>query len=494
MEKIDRWAYRLYTEGVLHEGLDDLPEAARNYQKAFYAYPDSYEIGYSLANVLYRMRETVQALDVLRTLHPQDLAVLRLTAACYRMAGSMEEAKATYLEILDIEDTDDAAYSFLLSYYQRRNDLDSTVWVYRKVAERQPRNYMLQNEIGKLLALKADYTGAKQAYTKSLEIDSTPANLIAGISLAEIYEISQQPDSALSIFKLALEVSPSNVRIHREIARLYFQQELLTEAIPHIRAISELTPNDLDASRRLGILYFSLDSLEQADSIFTKLVAAGDDEAVNHFYLGQIAIQETDYDRAENEFTKLTESADTVYDSWAGLAFVYRSMGDTAREIATYRTGLEKMKDDQSRMAMLFALGATFEQSGRIDSAIATLERILKIDPDHHQALNYLGYTLADNGLRLEYARGLISQAVEMQPDNPAYLDSYGWVHYQLGNYEDAVEHLEAAVKLDNDPVILDHLGDAYQSLGKMKDARRWWQEALDLQPDNDTIREKLSR
>ncbi|MCH7947088.1 MAG: hypothetical protein IIC66_04745, partial [candidate division Zixibacteria bacterium] len=108
-------------------------------------------------------------------------------------------------------------------------------------------------------------------------------------------------------------------------------------------------------------------------------------------------------------------------------------------------------------------------------------------------SLNFLGYMLADNDNKLEYAKELIEKALELSPENAAYIDSYGWVMFRLGKYNDAVEYLSKAVSLQSDPVIYDHLGDAYNASGNSGDARIWWQKALELEPDNDIIREKLN-
>jgi len=493
-DRIARWAYRRFVDGLLYEGEGELEVAAQHYKTAFEAYPDSYEIGYSYAAVLYRLQKPIEALQAIESFSQKEADLYRLRAACYRSLGDPGKTKNAYMRLLEIEPSDQGAYSFLVSYFQRRNDVDSTIWAYEKIAEFQTENYRLQNELGKLYGLKGDFNNAKRAYRHSLEIMSNPQNVQAAANLAELYELTQQVDSAEIWYEAALEFSPSTVLLHRELARLAFMRDSISKALVHVRAIAELSPRDKEAQRNLAILYFTEDSLQQADSVLSLLVASGESHPTNHYYLGRIAAISEDYDRAISEFTQLTELVDSVYDSWADLAFVYRQMGDTARELSTYRTGLEHMRDPENRTALLYALGAALEHAGQMDSLIVVLELVLKDNPDHHQAMNFLGYVLADRGLRLEYARDLILRAMEQQPNNPAYLDSYGWVQYRLGNFEDAVNYLQTAAGLDNDPVIFDHLGDACHSAGQTDEARVWWQKALEQQPDNDAIKEKLGR
>ena len=125
---------------------------------------------------------------------------------------------------------------------------------------------------------------------------------------------------------------------------------------------------------------------------------------------------------------------------------------------------------------------------------MATFEEIISHDPDHAQSLNYLGYMLADRGEQLDYARDLIGRAVDLSPDNAAFLDSFGWVYYRMGEYEEALKHLQRAVELDIDPVIFDHLGDTFHALGRVDQAKEWWQRALEQEPDNEDIKRKLDQ
>jgi len=101
---------------------------------------------------------------------------------------------------------------------------------------------------------------------------------------------------------------------------------------------------------------------------------------------------------------------------------------------------------------------------------------------------------LAERGERLDYARQLILKALEIMPDNGAYIDSYGWVLYKSGDYPGAVRELKRAAEvITDDPVVFDHLGDAYKAMGDTENARKYWQKALELDSNNDQIRKKLS-
>ena len=126
-----------------------------------------------------------------------------------------------------------------------------------------------------------------------------------------------------------------------------------------------------------------------------------------------------------------------------------------------------------------FTLGALLDASGNREEAVLLMQRAISLNPRNSEALNYLGYTFAEQGIRLEEAESLILRALALEPEDGFYLDSLGWVYFQQGRYARAIEKLERAVELTgNDPTIQEHLGDAYRRMGREAEARRIYQNA----------------
>ncbi len=148
----------------------------------------------------------------------------------------------------------------------------------------------------------------------------------------------------------------------------------------------------------------------------------------------------------------------------------------------------------QDQLATGFLLGAAYERTGQRDRAVAEFRRVLKLDPDFHAAMNYLGYTFAEAGMNLEEALKLVSRAVALDPDNGAYVDSLGWTYFRLGRTDQARGLLERAARLDpEDATLQEHLGDVYVALGQKERARQAYQRSLDLEGGNaEQVRRKL--
>ena len=134
----------------------------------------------------------------------------------------------------------------------------------------------------------------------------------------------------------------------------------------------------------------------------------------------------------------------------------------------------------QEKLTVVFMRGAMLERTKQFDAAEAEFRKVLVMDPDNANALNYLGYMLADRNIRLDEAQKMIGKAVELEPQNGAYLDSLGWVCFRQNRLEEAADYLQRALqKITKDPTVHDHLGDVYFKQGKIREAIAQWQSSL---------------
>lgn len=492
--KIDRRAFHFFSNGIILEGLGDFEGAGEQFKRALQIYPKSYEIRYSLAEIYFRQRKFSDVIELLKVISPEDAQVNQLRGMAYMSNGNQNEAVEAFKDVID-EDPDNLnVYVYLSNYYRRVGDMDNLIDAYENIIRLIPQSYKYFNELASLYAQRGEFDKAKSLFQQSLEINKKEDNISAMLALSELYRMKEKYDSSLTMLHQAVEAAPNDIDANRELAMMYVRSDSLAKALPYAHKTVDLAPLDRTNVRRLAILYYGLDSLTTADSIFTYLVNSGERNAINHFYLGRIAALQKEYQIAADEFTILTQLADSVVDSWLDLGFAYRQLNKGDLEVKTYQDGLNHMPDEESAIKLMFALGAAYERNGQIEKAIDVFEDILLQRPSYDQALNYLGYMLADRGEKLNYAKELIEKALEQDPENAAYLDSYGWVYYKLEDYTKALIFLEKASALQSDPVIYDHLGDTYNATGKTNKAEKWWEKALELDPENKDILDKLNR
>jgi Flp pilus assembly protein TadD len=144
--------------------------------------------------------------------------------------------------------------------------------------------------------------------------------------------------------------------------------------------------------------------------------------------------------------------------------------------------------------ALLYARSLSWERRDDIAHAEADLRKVLATDPDNVAALNALGYTLADRTSRYAEALELIDRARVAEPDNAAIIDSYGWVLYRLGRPQEAVVQLRRALAMQKDPEIAAHLGEVLWVMGDKQEARKYFDQARKLEPDNRSLQRALER
>ena len=484
-EELNKYAFQHYIFALMLESENppDIAGAADHYKRALQYHPNSYQLRLSLANSYFNLHRFAETSELLTIIEPKDKIVYSLLGRSYLSLGFADSAQTAFTQLVKIDPNSALGYHYLSQLYRNNGPMDSLIWTYENLTRLVPYSDKYWQELGRLKAQVNDYESAKRAFYNSIRQKDDNTNILSYVGLAEMYRVTGQTDSALNVYKQAIAVDSDNSPLYTEVSILYAQLDSLEEAIPYARKATELTPTDKTARRRLGVIYYGVDSLSAADSVFTALVNSGEEQSINHFYLGRIAALREEYDIAVEEFKIVTQLADTVAENWLDLAFAYRKLEDTASEIQTYKHGLARVKDEQSAEKLLFTLGAAYERSNMFDSAIAIFNTLIIEKPDNHQALNYLGYMLADKGVELMRAKELIEKALELAPDNPAYLDSYGWVFYRLGEYKKAKIYLEQAAGLAKDAVIFNHLGDAYDALGDTKKAEEWRGKALELDP-----------
>lgn len=196
-------------------------------------------------------------------------------------------------------------------------------------------------------------------------------------------------------------------------------------------------------------------------------------------------------EEAESQLAKLAESGKST-----DLFFAARLYQRKEDYEPVVRLMERLVEDEPESLQALFMLGAAYERQDARGQSIATFQRILEIQPDYAPALNYLGYMWSEQGVNLQQALEMVLRAVALDPDNGAYVDSLGWIYYQLGRYDEAREHLEWASRLvPTDSTIFEHLGDLFVRLEEVSRARDTYQKAVDLGGENaEMVRRKLER
>ncbi|MDR0275459.1 MAG: tetratricopeptide repeat protein [Burkholderiaceae bacterium] len=167
---------------------------------------------------------------------------------------------------------------------------------------------------------------------------------------------------------------------------------------------------------------------------------------------------------------------------------------ENGRAGQSYQLLTAQLQNDPDDQDLLYDSAMSADRMGDLEKMESLLRRLIALKPGSYTALNALGYSLADRGVRLDEARALIEKAVQLSPGNAFIQDSLGWVHFRLGHIEEAARILAQAYERQPDPEIAAHLGEVLWVQGHAERARAVWTEGLRQDPDNDTLKQTLAR
>ncbi|MFC1804589.1 tetratricopeptide repeat protein [Candidatus Omnitrophota bacterium] len=297
--------------------------------------------------------------------------------------------------------------------------------------------------------------------TEVLAFDKSASYALSHYIMAGIHDARGETDKAIEQYKLALRKDRENPAIHLNLAASYIKNNQIEDAIKELELAVKFDPESVEPHAILALLYTSQNNLEQAAR---------------------------EYETALTKAAKLAPGNVGIYKS---LGAVYLSQKKFQEAKETYQLILDLAPEDAQAH---FYLAAAFDKSGDKEKAEGELKTAIELDPENHAALNYLGYLYVEENKNLEEAAILIGKAIELDPDNGAYIDSLGWLYFKQGKIAQALLKLKDAGSLLADPVIYDHLGDAYFKSGNLDAARKNWQESLNLDPQQDSVKEKLKK
>jgi tetratricopeptide (TPR) repeat protein len=334
-------------------------------------------------------------------------------------------------------------------------------------------------------------------------------------------------DEAVVSLQKAVERNPDDQNLRLTYARLLVDIKQYDKARIEFEKLLKALPDDAELLYTLGLLSLESQRLDDAEKYMMMLVRMDERDGEAQYYLGRIYENRKQYDEAiewyeqvhigDYQFDARLRIADMLglagktdqaiehldamlkgSQSDGTLVRIYIAKGELLRQahryedaMAVFNTALGIVPDNSD---LLYARALVAERLGRIDQLEADLKIILKTEPDNAHALNALGFTLADQTDRYQEAYDYLKRAIEIMPEDPAIIDSLGWVYYRMGNYEEAIRLLRTALSHFDDAEIAAHLGEVLWVSGDQQEARGIWQEALKKSPDDPVLQEVMQR
>ena len=473
-----------------------------------------------------KYEETLTALERWQALDPDSKDLPRMYAVTYLKLERPEEAVPHIEKILarDHEDSIDEAMAVKQLLGKEATTEDAYV-VLQKLNQKEEKNKHL-------LVLQSRYAAQLKHYDEALSL--LDEVLVIDASLHEVSIIKSRiltaqgkHEEAALIVQQVLQEHPENNDLRLQYARMLVEQRKMPAATKQYEILQENLPNDGEISLSLALLYVETKKIDEASAMLEHLVDIDKKVSIANYYLGRIAQSEGDDKQSVAYYLRVT-SGDYHFDAqlrvgvilaqlgkpdeglaklealaeeqtiWSLRVKAYLAQGEVLRSQNRFREGVEmysralqQKRDDTN---LLYARGLMAEKVDRLDMAEEDFLKVISKEPDNANALNALGYTLADRTARYQEALEYIKRAAALVPDDPAILDSLGWVSFRLGKMDDALRWLSKAFEKLEDAEIAAHYGEVLWQTNQKDKARVIWGKGKALNPDNPVLIETLER
>jgi len=484
---------------------------------------------------LYKMnnegQKAVEAFKKVLNVDPDSREGLSSLAQLYFDQGDYAGGVELLKKIPEAE-TDVSVLGMLGYGYSQMRDFEAAAAAYEKALAKEPDNQEVRREYADALLEMGNTPAARAELEKILKAD--PEDGATYLRLAQIDRQEERYDQARKELEHARTLSqPGETKIQDDM-RIQFELASLEDAAGNQDKAIELLQGLIKSSEqaeghytpgeahnralfleRLGMIYRAQRKYEPALQAFRQIVALGKDQAA----LGEQlivdtlrqthelpkALEEVDaaaqkypeerplrilrayvigemgrVDEAVKQLQGLMNNTPADRELYVSVATVYSQAKQYAEAEQAANKALAQGSKPEEQEYARFLLGSIYEREKRYDLAEEQFKKVLAANPLNASAANYLGYMLADRGVRLEESLKYIQKAVQLDPNNGAYLDSLGWAYYKMNRCDLAAPHLEKAVRLiSDDPTIREHLGYLYLRIGKETQAEQEWERAL---------------
>lgn len=517
-----------FVEGVLFDGEQNFPAAMLSYHEALIYDQNSSDLFLALGRDYFRVGKDETAYYLLRRvieLNPDELEALEILGRIYTDWQHYTLAEGTFQSIIQKDSTYLNAYYHLGLIYLQRNDYQRAVRMFEQIRALEPiPNPQVLLSLGDLYLDNNDAENAMSVYEQLAEQEPTEGLGHLGMGLT----LESQGDTARAVdhYVKALHLSPDLNKARERLATLLAEKERWDDALKLYQEAWQRDSTDINALLQMGEIQREKGDTLAAIAVFEQIKQQFPEDWRGFINCGRMYLDQQKFQLAYDNFLIATQQSPETHLGWvfagislvhmdslkASMPFLKKAIELNANDpLANYYLGSTLDRLEQSQKAIPYlqaatrmrptwitaitALASAYDNLKQFAFSDSLYQIALRLDNENPLVLNNYGYSLSLQGIRLEQAMSMVQHALQLEPDNGAYLDTAGWIYYQLENYEAALQYIEKATEIETKSwTVMDHLGDVLLKLGDTTKAQEAWQKALEMDPDNEILIQKLNQ
>ena len=454
------------------------------------------ELNYKLA-CLYEADKPLKAVKLYNRILYQigpDWSVLTRIAELQERLGNNEEAIKAVEKLLAIDPANVPLKKMLIEFNLKAKRYDEGILLADEILELMPDDLETREAKAKLLLGKNDWEGASKEFDYLL--DQPDVNLDAKINIGANYFNKAITDSTMlpiaKSFFTKLDEDTTDWQIKMYLGAIALSEGNDSIAIENFQYVTKNANWNVAAWVRLGGLYFDNRKYDEAEVVMSEAVLSFPEDFYVNLILGLSLAQQSKHQEAEKYLKKSTLLNPTDITALSAYGFTLNQLKENDKAIFYLKQALEIEPDDVQLIGTL-AMIYNGMQSYEISDSL--YERALELKPDDPLINNNYSYAFATRKIQLDRALKMVQISIAADSLNSSYLDTIGWVHFMLGNYKEAKLYLEKAIEVGGESaVMLDHLADVESKLGNKEKAIELWENALELDPTKNEIKNKIDK
>ncbi|MGZ3774454.1 MAG: tetratricopeptide repeat protein [Pseudobdellovibrionaceae bacterium] len=461
--------------------------------------------------------------------NPKSVEAHLLLGGLYSSNKAYPKAMQQYETVLKLQPTNTEAPLYIGALYSEQKQSEKAIKYFESLLKNADYNapHMAHYYIGRVRMEQSEAKYLKMAedsFKKALSLKPDFADAV--LSLGVLYNKQKKDDKAIVAYREFQKQNAPSSRVAEVLAQLYIDRNEFDKAYEQLEIVENESSEPLNARMKMALILIEQKRYDTAAQKLEAVLKEAPDSDKVRFYLAAVYEEMQKNEKAMNEYRKIPVSSTYYGESVVHAAYLLKNLGklDEALEVASqgikarndqpqiyaiYASLLDEKNDFKGAAKILedglkkfpenaqlrFYYGTINDRLGHKDVVVSEMQKVLELDPNHVQSMNYLAFTWAEMGARLNDAEKLARRALELEPKDGYVMDTLGWILYKEAKFSESIKFLEAAFANQSKvSIIAEHLGDAYYKQSMVEKAKTMYQKAADLESDKKKVEEIRSK